>query len=251
MDRNILEGLIEQGLSSYEIAPKFGISQSALIYWLKKYSLKTRLGKKSRRNEAFWKEFQNYYDLGNSLAKCCSKFTTSMGAVFHAKSLGKVKTRNRSEAGLQASENETEEQRANRILNVKAALKKTTKSVGGYRPGAGRSKKFKVIDSFGSPVCLQSSYEFLLYQILERNKIKWIRPTFVTYELEGRKCKYFADFFLPDNRLYIDTKNDYLIKIDKKKIEAVKSQNKIKLIVLSKKEISGESILQIIDIDKT
>ena len=46
---------------------------------------------------------------------------------------------------------------------------------GGYRENAGRSKKFKTIDSFGNDVCLQSSYELLCSEILNRLDIKWVR----------------------------------------------------------------------------
>ena len=42
MDKNVLESLVQQRLSSYKISKIIGKSQTATRYWLKKYSLKTK-----------------------------------------------------------------------------------------------------------------------------------------------------------------------------------------------------------------
>ena len=43
IDKNDLELLISQGLSTYAIADKFNVSQTTIRYWLKKYKLKSEV----------------------------------------------------------------------------------------------------------------------------------------------------------------------------------------------------------------
>lgn len=114
---------------------------------------------------------------------------------------------------------------------------------GGYREKAGRSKKFKVADSFGKMVCLQSSYELLCSQILDKLQIKWIRPSYLRY---GEK-KYYPDFYLVDYEIYLDPKNDYLIKKDKPKIESASLENKVKIYMLSQEQITESYIQKLIN----
>lgn len=111
---------------------------------------------------------------------------------------------------------------------------------GGYREGSGRSKKFLVKDSFGKKVCLQSSYELEFSRKLDELSIRWVRPSFLRYDNK----KYFPDFYLVDYDVYIDTKNDFLIRKDATKISAVNAQNGVDIRVLSKYDIekyAGES----------
>ena len=107
---------------------------------------------------------------------------------------------------------------------------------GGYRENAGRSKKYKVEDSFGKIVTLQSSYELLCSEILDEMNIKWIRPSYLKYD----DRKYFPDFYLPDFDLYLDPKNDYLAEIDKSKIDKVIEQNKVNVFILTKEKLTKE-----------
>lgn len=101
---------------------------------------------------------------------------------------------------------------------------------GGYRENAGRSKKYKVKDSFGKIVTLQSSYELLCSEILNELGILWIRPSYLVYD----DRKYFPDFYLVDLDIYLDPKNDYLAKIDEEKINKVIEQNSVKVLILTK-----------------
>lgn len=112
---------------------------------------------------------------------------------------------------------------------------------GGYRENAGRSKKYKVIDSFGKETCLQSSYEMKCADILQSLSIKWIRPKSLKYNNKN----YFADFYLPDYDIYLDPKNSYKAMLDKEKIDAVIQQNNIKVFVLLEEQISKEYISSI------
>lgn len=113
---------------------------------------------------------------------------------------------------------------------------------GGYKPNAGRSKKYKVNDSFGKEVVLQSSYELLCSEILDAKSIKWIRPKALKYD--GRN--YFADFFLVDFNIYLDPKNDYKAKLDKQKIESVIKENNVIVHILTKDMINEEYITMLV-----
>jgi hypothetical protein len=110
---------------------------------------------------------------------------------------------------------------------------------GGYKENAGRSKKFRVSDSFGNDVVLQSSYELLCSEILNEMNIKWIRPKHLKYDDDK---KYFADFYLVDYDIYLDPKNDYKAKLDKEKIQKVIDANNVKIFILAKNDITKEFI---------
>jgi hypothetical protein len=104
----------------------------------------------------------------------------------------------------------------------------------------GHTSKLKLFfkKNDGTEVYLQSSYEITYAKLLEENKIDWIRPDPVVWvDANGVSHKYYGDFYLTKFKLYIDTKNDYLIKKDAEKIKRVIEQNKISLKVLSGKEL--------------
>lgn len=113
---------------------------------------------------------------------------------------------------------------------------------GGYRENAGRSKKFRVVDSFGKDTCLQSSFELRCSEILNELGIKWFRPKAVKYD--GRN--YFADFYLPEYDIWLDPKNNYKAKLDTEKIRKVIEQNRIKLFVLLEEHLTKEYITALI-----
>ena len=109
---------------------------------------------------------------------------------------------------------------------------------GGYRERAGRSKKFVVKDSFGNEVCLQSTYELKCSEILNELGVKWLRPKSLKYD--GKN--YFADFYLPEANIYLDPKNTYKALCDQDKIRKVQDQNKVRVIVLLKDDLTKEVI---------
>lgn len=131
-----------------------------------------------------------------------------------------------------------DEKEAIRIKRNETA-KRNGNIFGGYRENAGRSKKFRVIDSFGLEVCLQSTYELLCSEILNELGINWIRPKAIKYDT---KRNYFADFYLVDYDIYLDPKNDYKAKLDEEKISKVIEQNNVKLFVLLKQNITIDYI---------
>ena len=118
--------------------------------------------------------------------------------------------------------------------------------IGGYRANAGKSKKFKVKDSFGNLVTLQSSYELQCSEILNELGIQWIRPKHLKYD-NGRK--YFPDFYLIEHDIFLDPKNDYLAKMDYEKIEKVKCENKVRVFILTKDKLNSNYIKTLVGPD--
>lgn len=114
---------------------------------------------------------------------------------------------------------------------------------GGYKPNAGRSKKYRVNDSFGKEVVLQSTYELKCSEILNELNIKWIRPKHLKY---ADNKKYFADFYLTEYNVYLDPKNDYKAKLDKEKIESAIKQNKVSIYILSEDMLNKEYITMLV-----
>ena len=110
------------------------------------------------------------------------------------------------------------------------------KGTGGYKENAGRSKKFRVLDSFGKEVCLQSTYELRVSEILNNLNIKWIRPKALKYDEKN----YFADFYLPDRDVWLDPKNNYKAKCDEEKIKKVIEQNNVELYIILEHQITEE-----------
>lgn len=95
-------------------------------------------------------------------------------------------------------------------------------------------------------VLLDSGLELQLAQRLDLLNIKWERCARFPYvDLSGKKHTYTPDFYLPDYNVYLDPKNDFLIKAinpalgfnDVDKITWVMEQNKIKVLVLNKEQV--------------
>lgn len=118
----------------------------------------------------------------------------------------------------------------------------------GVSPHGGRIL-YKVLDSFGNEVFLQSSYELRVYNDLVNNSIKWLRPKALPYlAKDGKNRRYFADFYLPDYDVYLDPKNLYLIAKDTYKINQVMIENNVRVIMLNVDQLLWDIILKIIEI---
>jgi hypothetical protein len=96
---------------------------------------------------------------------------------------------------------------------------------------------------YAGKVWLESSYEFKVAKILDENKIEWKRPKHLNYIIDGKKKRYFPDFFLVQYNLYLDPKNDFLIQKDKEKIRTVCKQNNVEVVILDSTNLTLESIL--------
>jgi hypothetical protein len=96
--------------------------------------------------------------------------------------------------------------------------------------------------SIAGRVFLESSWEFEVAKELDDKQINWCRPKFLSWEEDGTVRKYYPDFYLTDFDIYLDPKNSYLQITDKNKIEKVMEQNHVKIVILSKNELSWEKI---------
>ncbi len=116
--------------------------------------------------------------------------------------------------------------------------------------GGHTSKKSVKYQTENGIVYLQSSYEHLVAIDLDKNKIKWIRPNYLFWKDElDIEHRYYPDFYLVDYDVYLDPKNDFLIIKDKDKIQRVKEQNKIKIFILNKNQLTWNSIKMFIFAD--
>jgi hypothetical protein len=93
-------------------------------------------------------------------------------------------------------------------------------------------------------VWLDSSYESILARNLDKNNIKWTRPSSLKWNDNGQIRRYVPDFYLPDYDVYLDPKNDFLIKKDQRKIALASLYNKVSIIILSKNELSWAVVLE-------
>lgn len=132
----------------------------------------------------------------------------------------------------------------NKELERRKKLSEKAKNLkfGGYRENAGRSKKYKVVDSFGKNTTLQSSYELKCSELLNELSIQWIRPKALKYDSKN----YFADFYLPKYDLYLDPKNDYKAKLDADKIKKVIEQNNVRVVVLLQTQLTKQHIASLV-----
>lgn len=102
---------------------------------------------------------------------------------------------------------------------------------------------------------LDSQYEVTVAKELLRNEIKYeAKPHYLEYTLNGESHLYFPDFYLPEYNVYLDPKNDYLIKAgqtrlgisDKDKIEIVSKQNNVNIIILDKNHLLYEQFITLL-----
>ena len=117
--------------------------------------------------------------------------------------------------------------------------------------GGHTSKKqiyFKKKD--GIVVYLQSSYEIRFAELLEAMNVCWERPSpFMWVDDVGVNHRYYPDFKI--GNIFIDTKNDFLVIKDARKIELVKEQNNIDLRIVVNNQITKEYIESILSNNAT
>jgi hypothetical protein len=105
-------------------------------------------------------------------------------------------------------------------------------------------KTYKYTMICGKEIYMDSSYEVKVAEELDKHNIRWERPSAMKWiDEKNTEHNYHADFYLLDYNIYLDPKNDYLIKKDKDKIHRVSTQNNVTIIVLSKRELEWNVIL--------
>tara|TARA_Y100000034_G_scaffold58328_2_gene71118 strand:+ start:4520 stop:5155 length:636 start_codon:yes stop_codon:yes gene_type:complete len=95
-------------------------------------------------------------------------------------------------------------------------------------------------------VVLDSSYELIVAKSLDENGIKWIRPKPIKWNDDGQIRRYIPDFYLPKYNIYLDPKNDFLIKKDRRKISLAEKYNKVRILILSKDQLDWSIIKNLV-----
>lgn len=189
------------------------------------------------KNKFNWKEIQDYYDNGHSIAEVAARFGVSKQMCMrskHFKSRSKVE-----QVKMMVSK------RQERGTNLHTAETKKVLSDIAIARGFGGKNYRKTFEYNG--VILESTYELELAKELDNNNIKWIRPKRLKWiDESGKQRHYTPDFYLPDFDVYLDPKNDYLIKIDSVKIKLCSTQNNVKVLVLNKTQLKWNYIAGIV-----
>lgn len=100
---------------------------------------------------------------------------------------------------------------------------------------------------------LDSSYELIVAEDLDKNSIKWERCGRFPYHINGELHYYTPDFYLPEYDIYLDPKNDFLIHNKdlfgyngEEKINQVEIENNIKVLILNKNQLTWDIIRELI-----
>lgn len=175
-------------------------------------------------------EAQKLYDSGLSLRNLSKHFGVSKDTIIKLK----LKTRTLLDANRLMVKNRVFSEQGKKSLSDFAKKR----SLGGYRPHPNKGEKYK-------DVWFDSKWEVRVAKSLDENNISWIRPRkgFIWAD-DGKK--YYPDFYLTEYDVYLDPKNDYLIKKDKLKIEESEKRNNIRVIVLNEKQLDWEKIKALI-----
>jgi hypothetical protein len=180
-----------------------------------------------------WIEVQNFYDNGHTILETAAKFGMTKQNLSNSKFF---KSRPKLEQKKMASATRVKKGNAGHSELTKQHLSKLAID----REFGGKNYR-KTFNHNG--IILESSYELAVAIELDNNNINWIRPKRMPWiDPIGKRRHYTPDFYLPDYDIYLDPKNDYLIKKDLNKIILCSSQNNVKIYMLSKLELTWEHI---------
>jgi hypothetical protein len=104
--------------------------------------------------------------------------------------------------------------------------------------------EYQCID--GTVIKMDSSWEVKLAEELDNNGVEWIRPESLPWiDADGINHNYFPDFYIPLWDVYLDPKNDWVIKSQAHKLQCLSEQYD-NIYILGKKDLNLESIQNII-----
>lgn len=173
---------------------------------------------------------------------CEKKFNTAQGYVGH-KSRSHNPEQQRA-AGIKGNVKK-KKMVANGHVFVKYSHTKETKELLSIKACERLAKhsKYSKNTEYKLGVILESSFEVRTAKILDKLGVEWIkvRRGYI-WDDNGKRRRYVPDFYLPKQNIFLDPKNDYLIKKDKRKIESAMKLNNIKVIVLADDMINEELI---------
>lgn len=133
-----------------------------------------------------------------------------------------------------------------RIVSTKTRLKLSELAKKNELGGHNSKLRLYYTQKDGNVVYLHSSYEKIVAESLDKYDIRWTRPKYLKYINETGEHRYYPDFYLSNYNVYLDPKNNYLIKKDKEKIRLVCEQNDVQVIVLDRHNLLWCNIKQLI-----
>lgn len=184
-----------------------------------------------------WSAVQCDYDAGLSWRGIIEKYKTTPTSLNKAAKLGLFKTRTQIE-GATISRNAIPREMS---AESRAAQSRRAKDrgLGGKR----NSHKFEY-----NGVILDSSYELEMAKNLDAAGVTWERPgRFKWIDDDGVDHHYTPDFYLPHYNVYLDPKHKGIIPLHARKIELVQKQNGIKVLVLTKEQLTWQAVLLYIE----
>lgn len=109
-----------------------------------------------------------------------------------------------------------------------------------------KHSKYSKNIAYRDGIILESTYELRVAEILDELGIEWqkVRRGFIWND-DGRVRRYIPDFYLPAYDLYLDPKNDYLVKKDERKIKSAMAINNIRVLVITNDQINKEFLRQL------
>lgn len=184
-------------------------------------------GQAKRRHD--WKKIQEVYDTGKTIAEIIEVARVSWSTIQKAIKRGEFVTRSLSSANKLALS------AGRRNIKVSENHKRKLRELAIARGFGGKRNSHNVVYK---GVTLESSYELRFAQLLDNLGVNWVRPSPLCWvDTEGRMRKYFPDFEIVEPLIYVDTKNDYLIKKDRSKLVAVSQQNAVVISLLSNEKL--------------
>lgn len=104
-----------------------------------------------------------------------------------------------------------------------------------------KHSKYSINVEYRPKTILESSYEVKTAKLLDELNIEWVKVRMgYVWDDNGKQRRYIPDFYLPKYDVFLDPKNDYLIKKDKRKIESAMQLNNITVIVINKDQLTLE-----------
>lgn len=98
-------------------------------------------------------------------------------------------------------------------------------------------------------VSLDSSWEIFVAVFLDKYNISWSRPKPIKWnDKEWKSHNYFADFYLLDYDLYLDPKNEYVLRVQKEKIDILLSTYS-NIVILEEKHLNEEYLKELLKLN--
>jgi hypothetical protein len=205
---------------------------------------------------------------GNAICPVCDKRVKPLGLKSHIRAIHENNPLNKRGSWNRGKTKGTD----SRIAAASEKISKANKGRKGHQLSVEQKQKLSVEAKkrgFGgvtksrwityNGVRLASSYEVELAKSLDEANIKWTTcKRFKYVDPFGKERTYTPDFYLPDFDVYLDPKNDFLINCinpalgftDVEKINLVCNQNSIKVLILSKSQLTWNAISQYLQAKK-